>query len=113
MSSVEVLAGPYELLSKKNTSDRVTLCITQKNEVSLRNYVGSKMMLSDVRLYESFDEALKHLEEQITNYKKKNYTIKGEKEEPVQVVAQQPKRAQAPESPEKLKAQVEEDKKDS
>lgn len=71
----EVVAGPYELSSKKDKQERITLCIVDGNEVSTRRYKGAKLVSSSTDFADDFDKAMGLIESKIASFKTE-YNVK-------------------------------------
>ena len=66
-----LLAGPYELISKTNPKEKLSLCITGKYEISSRKYNnGNPLSTMILARAKDFDGAMGDLEALIESYKK-------------------------------------------
>jgi hypothetical protein len=65
------LAGPYDLLRKTNPKERLSLCITDKNQVLSRKYEGKKLTSTMVLAgEEDFGKIVEEMERIIIEFKK-------------------------------------------
>ncbi len=77
-ASVEISAGPYELINPVDKDDRITLCLCDDTQVSVRKYKGSSLVTTNAVVYPDLATALKELEEKIVYFKNLKYAFKEE-----------------------------------
>lgn len=72
---MSITVGPYELISKKNSAEKVTICIIDDKEVLRRSYKGAKIVSSNTEYADNFEDAMDKLQTQIESFKA-DYDIK-------------------------------------
>lgn len=66
---MSISAGPYEFVGKKNSAEKVVLCIMNETEVSFKKYNGAKIVSNNTEYAENFEDAFADLQAKIDGLK--------------------------------------------